>query len=67
MGSGASATSGKKDGGASRKVESGMGVLDNNAVNFLMAFLMSIGGILLASYVWAVPLESLSSALVYAP
>ncbi|KAK2763276.1 hypothetical protein FQN54_009912 [Arachnomyces sp. PD_36] len=42
----------------SRKVESGHDILDNNAVNVLMAALMSGGAIVLASYVWEVPLSS---------
>ncbi|KAI4133525.1 MAG: hypothetical protein LQ341_006155 [Variospora aurantia] len=33
----------KKDGNTSRRIESGIGFLDNNAVNILMAFVMSIG------------------------
>ena len=43
----------------SRRVESGLGLLDNNAVNVLMAFLMSIGGILISGYVWDIPLRSI--------
>lgn len=50
--------SSKKDDGASRQIESGNGILDNNEVNFLMAFLMSTGGMLLASYVWKAPVPS---------
>lgn len=49
----------KNDAQASRRVESGLGLLDNNGVNFLMAFLMSLGGMLLAGYVWKVPLSSI--------
>ena len=45
----------------SRRVESGLGLLDNNAVNVLMAFLMSVGGIVISSYVWHVPLRSILS------
>jgi hypothetical protein len=48
----------KKDDHPSRKVESGLGVLDNNAVNLLMAFSMSIGGMIVAGYVWKVPIQS---------
>lgn len=50
-----------KDGlkGSSRKVESGIGVLDNNAVNVLMAFIMSFGGMMVMSYVWDLPLKSI--------
>ena len=43
----------------SRRVESGLGFLDNNAVNVLMALLMSIGGMAVAGYVWHVPLRSI--------
>jgi hypothetical protein len=42
----------------SRKVECGYDLLDNNAVNLLMAAIMSIGGMLVAGYVWGVPLSS---------
>lgn len=44
---------------ASRRVESGIGLLDNNAVNVLMAFIMSVGGMLIMSYVWDLPLKSI--------
>ena len=50
---------GKKDDKPSRLIESGLGLLDNNAVNLLMAFLMSLGGMLLAGYVWGVPVQSI--------
>ncbi|KAL3460857.1 hypothetical protein BJX64DRAFT_289985, partial [Aspergillus heterothallicus] len=36
----------------SRRVESGWDILDNNAVNVLMAFLMSVGAMGVAGYVW---------------
>ncbi|KAL8712938.1 MAG: hypothetical protein Q9220_002796 [cf. Caloplaca sp. 1 TL-2023] len=49
----------KKDGNGSRRIESGIAFLDNNAVNVLMAFSMSIGGMVLASYVWKLPLSSI--------
>ena len=45
----------------SRRIESGLGLLDNNAVNVLMALLMSIGGMAVAGYVWHVPLRSIFS------
>ncbi|KAL8690010.1 MAG: hypothetical protein Q9218_004443 [Villophora microphyllina] len=45
----------KKDGKSSRRVESGAGFLDNNAVNILMAAMMSVGGMVVASYVWKLP------------
>lgn len=49
----------KKNDHPSRKVESGLGVLDNNAVNLLMTFSMSIGGMIVASYVWKIPFQSI--------
>lgn len=42
----------------SRVVESGWDLLDNNDVNFLMAFGMSIGAMAVASWYWQVPLSS---------
>jgi len=48
----------KKSGEPSRRVESGLGVLDNNSVNLLMAFLMSVGGMVVASFVWEIPVRS---------
>ncbi|KAI9752251.1 MAG: hypothetical protein M1815_000638 [Lichina confinis] len=45
--------------GASRRRESGLGVLDNNAVNFLMAVIMSVGAVLTSSWYWDVPLSSI--------
>ncbi|KAH8429616.1 DUF92 domain-containing protein [Aspergillus melleus] len=36
----------------SRRVESGWDILDNNAVNLLMAAIMSVGGMGVASWVW---------------
>ncbi|KAL4885148.1 integral membrane protein DUF92-domain-containing protein [Aspergillus karnatakaensis] len=36
----------------SRRIESGHDILDNNAVNLLMAFIMSVGAIGVASYAW---------------
>jgi uncharacterized membrane protein len=42
----------------SRIVESGWDLLDNNDVNFLMAFSMSIGAMAVASWYWQVPLSS---------
>jgi hypothetical protein len=41
----------------SRKIENGVGLLDNNAVNFLMAFTMSVGGIMAAAWYWGIPLD----------
>jgi len=51
----------KKSGEPSRRVESGLGVLDNNSVNLLMAFLMSVGGMVVASFVWEIPVRSIYS------
>ena len=51
----------KKSDEPSRRIESGLGLLDNNAVNVLMAFLMSVGGMLMTSYVWHIPLRSILS------
>ncbi|AEO62273.1 8fd6427a-6aff-44f2-843f-de717a93ec0e [Thermothielavioides terrestris] len=42
----------------SRVVESGWDLLDNNDVNFLMAFGMSVGAMAVASWYWQVPLSS---------
>jgi hypothetical protein len=41
----------------SRKIESGYDILDNNAVNVLMAALMSVGAMAFASYYWNIPLN----------
>lgn len=49
----------KKDGNSGRRVESGIGFLDNNAVNLLMAFIMSVGGMMLAGSVWNLPLSTI--------
>lgn len=51
-------TVGAEDGAqGSRKVESGYDILDNNAVNVLMAALMSVGAMAFASYYWSIPLD----------
>ncbi|KAK5661291.1 hypothetical protein OQA88_11186 [Cercophora sp. LCS_1] len=42
----------------SRVVENGWDLLDNNDVNFLMAFGMSIGAMAMTSWYWNVPLQS---------
>lgn len=42
----------------SRVVESGLGLLDNNEVNFLMALCISLGAMGLASWAWEVPMQS---------
>lgn len=41
----------------SRRVETGWDLLDNNGVNLLMASVMSLGGIAIASWVWDVPVR----------
>lgn len=41
-----------------RRVESGWGVLDNNAVNVLMVTIMSVGGMMVAGWYWDIPLNS---------
>ena len=51
----------KAGGEDSRKVVSGLGVLDNNAVNVLMAAVMSVGGMVVMAFVWGVPLGSIWS------
>ncbi|KAI2620917.1 integral membrane protein DUF92-domain-containing protein [Hypomontagnella submonticulosa] len=45
-----------------RIAESGWDLLDNNDVNFLMASIMSIGAIVLASWYWEQPLNSVLRA-----
>ena len=49
----------KQDDPPSRRIESGMGVLDNNGVNLLMAATMSLGGMVVMGYMWGVPLLSI--------
>lgn len=44
----------------SRVIESGsLNLLDNNEVNFLMALMMSLGAMGVASWVWGVPMKSI--------
>lgn len=43
----------------SRVVESGWDILDNNDVNFLMAFSMSLGSMIIASWYWGLPLQEI--------
>lgn len=50
---------GKHDGNSSRRVESGISLLDNNAVNLLMAFVMSAGGMVVSGYLWDLPLGTI--------
>ncbi|KAI0008120.1 integral membrane protein DUF92 [Xylariaceae sp. FL0662B] len=45
-----------------RITESGFDLLDNNDVNFLMAFTMSIGAMIVAGWYWGVPLDSILKA-----
>ncbi|KAI9757171.1 MAG: hypothetical protein M4579_003561 [Chaenotheca gracillima] len=45
----------------SRVVESGISLLDNNGVNFLMALIMSLSGMGAASWYWNVPLRTIIS------
>ncbi|KAL4725489.1 hypothetical protein ACLX1H_007638 [Fusarium chlamydosporum] len=42
----------------SRTIENGWDLLDNNDVNFLMAAMMSVGGMAVASWYWDVPIQS---------
>lgn len=44
------------DGEPSRVVESGMALLDNNEVNFMMALTMSLGAMAIAGWAWNIPL-----------
>jgi uncharacterized membrane protein len=53
----------KNDDHNSRRVESGIGLLDNNGVNFLMALMMSCGGMLVAGYLWRFPSDENWDAL----
>ncbi|KAH8671174.1 integral membrane protein DUF92 [Xylariales sp. PMI_506] len=41
-----------------RVVESGLDLLDNNDVNFLMAFIMSTGAVVIGGWYWGIPLDS---------
>ncbi|KAF1956187.1 hypothetical protein CC80DRAFT_472888 [Byssothecium circinans] len=45
----------------SRKVAVGHDILDNNAVNLLMATMVSIGSMVVAAFLWDVPLSSVVS------
>ena len=57
--SGSRVPANKRDDEPSRRLETGLGVLDNNAVNLLMAFLMSVGGMVVTSFVWNIPLRTI--------
>jgi len=48
-----------RDSKPSRVVENGWDLLDNNDVNFLMAFGMSFGAMMVASWYWQVPMSSI--------
>jgi uncharacterized membrane protein len=41
----------------SRLIESGREILDNNQVNFLMALIMSLGGMAVTGWYWGIPLD----------
>ncbi|RAL04703.1 DUF92 domain-containing protein [Aspergillus ibericus CBS 121593] len=56
---GTSAGETAESGHESRRVESGHDLLDNNAVNVLMAFTMSVGAMVVASWVWGVGISEL--------
>jgi uncharacterized membrane protein len=43
----------------SRRIEVGSDILDNNAVNILMAAIVSVGAMLAACVVWGLPLSSI--------
>ena len=43
----------------SRRIDTGRDLLNNNAVNVLMASIMSFGGIVVASLIWGVPVGEL--------
>ena len=45
--------------GNSGRILRGVDLLDNNQVNFAMALLMSVGGMLVASRIWGVPVISI--------
>jgi uncharacterized membrane protein len=51
------ATAGPVPEQATRKIDTGRDILDNNAVNLLMAAIMSVGAMLVAIYLWDVPLS----------
>ena len=54
-----SSNSKKNDDNSSRRIESGLGILDNNGVNIGMAIMMSIGGMVVASFIWNVPMSTI--------
>lgn len=54
---------GSGDRNPSRVVESGYDVLDNNDVNFLMAFTMSIGAMVVAGWYWGLSLQDVVASV----
>lgn len=48
-----------EEGHESRRIETGHDWLDNNGVNFLMAFLMSVGAMAIAQSTWGTDLSEL--------
>ncbi|BCS30002.1 DUF92 domain-containing protein [Aspergillus puulaauensis] len=55
----AGADAGEEDHHESRRVESGADILDNNAVNVLMALTMSVGAVGVAGYIWDLPISEI--------
>ena len=51
--------------GESRKIETGHDWLDNNGVNVLMAFLMSVGAMGIAQQAWGVGAQELWTQIVW--
>lgn len=49
----------KPGSGKSGRILRGSDLLDNNQVNFVMALVMSIGGMVVASWMWDMPLSSI--------
>ena len=45
----------------SRRVDTGRDILDNNAVNLLMALIVSVGAMLAACRIWGLPFSSILS------
>jgi uncharacterized membrane protein len=49
----------------SRIIENGWDLLDNNDVNFIMAVLMSVGGMAVMGWYWDVPIQSVLDGVAY--
>ncbi|KAI9172431.1 Protein PGR [Paramyrothecium foliicola] len=49
----------------SRIVENGWDLLDNNDVNFIMAVVMSVGGMAAMSWYWDIPIQSVLDGVAY--